>query len=650
MLRAFNHPITALREGLNAIVDGIVKPLPLNETHFKIEVENGLAIIRTVRVFSNNDERSIEAILTFPVAFDAVLTGLKAEIDGRKLSAHAKLKDAAREDYEEAVSKGKMAILHEEPLRGLHMLSVGQLGPGKTVYVETEMVMPLTTNGFSLYLRLPLVVGEIYGLSPFLPADDLHAVESLNLTATLTVSAQGGRVLFAEGCSVENGQTISLDRHLVLQFPDQFFGQRNGTDAWGRKVQITLEAPKKIDQSLDIAVLVDHSGSTGDALGQSQVHQSMIRGLADWSKTLRPEDQIKLWEFDDKVDFIGSTTGTGLAELISKLSPPNGGTELGKAIDAVMKSTPKPILVLTDGQTFSNEIRQAQEAGYPIHAILVGEGSLDAMIGHLAAQTGGQVIAVLRDDVVGALNAMLPVLRKGHIAIKGHMSNDRPKMVSTMRGGIVINVLWSDLKTSAESDAVGRYVASLAITLAEDDLAGQIAVTHGLSSHLTSLIIVDEVGEAINGLPRTIKIPVQASIANYSHGPIKEMMSLDLSEYMDGKIGTQNNYELKINKKISKPAPMFDIDWSLLRHDDLLNFTELPSMITIRINEMEKREDVKNLADSWGIKIQVVALLIIAYQDSAHDRNAGRFIRNCKKFYDGKLLFMIKNIADNLLA
>ena len=50
MLEAFNYPIATLREGLNAIVDDDAKALPLKDMAFKIEIENGLAVIRTTRI------------------------------------------------------------------------------------------------------------------------------------------------------------------------------------------------------------------------------------------------------------------------------------------------------------------------------------------------------------------------------------------------------------------------------------------------------------------------------------------------------------------------------------------------------------------------------------------------------------------------
>lgn len=105
--------------------------MPLASTDIDIEITSGLAVVVTTRRFSNAEAVPIEAILTMPVGFNAVVTGLSAKIDGRKLRAIAKAKVAARDDYEAAIDLGKMAILHEEALRGIHVLSVGQLAPGK---------------------------------------------------------------------------------------------------------------------------------------------------------------------------------------------------------------------------------------------------------------------------------------------------------------------------------------------------------------------------------------------------------------------------------------------------------------------------------------------------------------------------------------
>lgn len=645
MLTAFNHPIATLREGLNAIVEGAPEPMPLKETRFDIDVEKGLAIIRTTRVFTNDNSRAIEAILTFPVPFDGVLTGLNAEIDSRKLTAAAKAKSEAREDYEEAVSKGKMAVLHEEPLRGLHMLSIGQLAAGKTVSIETEMTIPLAVNGATLFLKLPLVVGEIYGTSPFLPSDDIKAVDGFDLKAMIKVNAEGGRVLFEDGKAVENAQTIALDRHLYLQFPDQHFGQRKGTDAWGREVTLSLTKPVIESNALDIAILVDRSGSTDSPLGRGTVHTAMRKGLKAIAADLSQDDLIALWEFESSPNFVGHTRGKDLTQLADHLSAPGGGTELGTAVETVMKHAPKPVLVLTDGQTYAHEVQTAQKAGFPIHAILVGEGSLDAMIGHLAAQTGGQVISAMKDDVAGALRAALSALRLSSKATSGHVEKAKPSRVETMRGGVALIAEWSSMKTENASDPVGRYAASLALSFMDNEAATSLAIGHGLTSHLTSLILVDEAGEAVEGLPQTVKVPVQMASMSYATVPMIEAAGFDMSLTTHLRQHPKRVRQQSISRLSALDFGASD-EWSLVTLDHLDDIASLPDAIRLRVETLMQKSEIIALAQSLKLPTTTVALLLVALDDKDHDRNAGRFVRQARKVFRAAIITEIEQNID----
>ena len=99
------------------------RPIPLIATRFDVGIEGGLAVVTTRRTFRNDEAAGIEATLTFPVPVHATLFALEARIAGRTLAAHAKAQ--ARATYEDALERGKSAVLHEEVLRGVHMLSVG---------------------------------------------------------------------------------------------------------------------------------------------------------------------------------------------------------------------------------------------------------------------------------------------------------------------------------------------------------------------------------------------------------------------------------------------------------------------------------------------------------------------------------------------
>lgn len=165
----FGHLLEDLNDGVTVFREGAGKPMPLASTDIHIEITSGLAVVVTTRKFSNAEDVPIEAILTMPVGFNAVVTGLSAKIGSRKLRAIAKAKEAARDDYEAAIDQGKLAILHEEVLRGIHVLSVGQLAPGKKVEVELRMVMPLALSERGPFLRLPMTAGQLYGSSPLQP-------------------------------------------------------------------------------------------------------------------------------------------------------------------------------------------------------------------------------------------------------------------------------------------------------------------------------------------------------------------------------------------------------------------------------------------------------------------------------------------------
>src|SRR5262245_59730632 len=112
------------------------KPMPLDSTAFDVEIEAGLVTVAARRVFRNADTCSIEATITFPVPVHAVLFDLEVKHDGRVLKGQAQRKQKARATYEDAIARGKTSVLHEEVLRGVHMLSVAHLAAGAEIEVR----------------------------------------------------------------------------------------------------------------------------------------------------------------------------------------------------------------------------------------------------------------------------------------------------------------------------------------------------------------------------------------------------------------------------------------------------------------------------------------------------------------------------------
>ena len=157
----------------NAITERGLTPMPLVSTDHEVVLAAGLAVVTTHRLFQNSESANIEAVLTFPVPVHATLFDLKAEIAGRELQAKAQARSEAREIYEDAVIQGKSAVLHEELLKGIHMISVANIQPGGEIKVTTKWAMPLSVAAGYSTLRIPQSLGDVYGRSGLHDADEL---------------------------------------------------------------------------------------------------------------------------------------------------------------------------------------------------------------------------------------------------------------------------------------------------------------------------------------------------------------------------------------------------------------------------------------------------------------------------------------------
>ena len=518
----FGHALETLHEGLTVFLEGRGTSIPMKSTQIDVDIKAGIAVTRTTRVFKNDEGVSIEAILTMPVAFDAVVTGLEAMIDGRKLLAVSKAKKEARETYEGAIDAGKMTILHEEALRGVHVLSVGQLGAGKEVSVIIETVAPLMQLSGSCFLRIPTTVGAVYGSSPLLPADDLMTSAAVKHVATLSIKTDAGQISLSDGSTPGANEPIevTLDKSIEISLSKASFGKTIAMSATGHPVTLSVQPIKSSDNNLNMAVLVDRSGSMASAFPRSHVTKwdAVREGLAYALKDLNPSDQIGMWQFDNECQFLGKESGGASASLAGLIEEPAGGTELGKAVHRVVASGAKDVLIVTDGQTWSNTVDELRSKNARLSAILVGSDSLDANIGHLCANSGGQVYYASNDDVASILNEALKNLRRTDAAIKGKAGERYPASLKTVRGSAEITAKWSveKDKTGKLSDPIGRYAASLALPLLEPTMAQDFASLHCLSTHNTSLVLVDNEGEVSDALPEMRKVPLMHSASEFS--------------------------------------------------------------------------------------------------------------------------------------
>src|SRR5260221_5633730 len=276
------------------------RPIPLMATRFGVGSEGGLAVVTTRRTFRNDEAASIEATLTFPVPVHATLFALEARIAGRTLAAQAEAKAHARATYEDALERGKSAVLHEEVLRGIHMLSVGQIAPGAEVAVTASWAMTLTRAGERFCLRIPLTVGDVYGRSG-LPDSDVLVHGGPLQTGALSVHNADGSVTLAAGRLEDGRAIVPLDAPIDLSVAGWTSRPLARRAADGREVVLRVAPCPDGDAALDVAVLVDRSGSMNEICSRDGLtkHRAIRSGLGALSPRIGGADATHLLEFHD---------------------------------------------------------------------------------------------------------------------------------------------------------------------------------------------------------------------------------------------------------------------------------------------------------------------------------------------------------------
>ena len=268
----------------------------------------------------------------------------------------------------------------------------------------------------------------------------------------------------------------------------------------------------------DVAVAIDHSGSMGEICSADPraltKHQAVLAGLQTIAARLTPSDMIDLWEFDNAHRRVGvARAGNGLQSIIGRLVVPRAGPRSGlRSRGATAQSKARDVLLVTDGKSHALEVQALARTGRRFSVVLVGEDSLEANVGHLAALTVGQDFRIGRSRSDLGLAAALRSLRTRHHAVSP--ISGEPQHVSVRRAGMTLTATWQEADGSTEQSAEMRAVAALAGSFAlpalEIENAAQLAEAEGLVTHLTSLVLVDEAADVQEGIPATRKVALPA--------------------------------------------------------------------------------------------------------------------------------------------
>jgi Ca-activated chloride channel homolog len=414
------------------------------------QIQGLLMQLQVQQHYENTSSDEVEVAYTFPVAYDAVLLGVSAQINGKQLTGQVLPKTTATDRYENAVVEGDTPVMVELAEDGMYTANLGNLLPGERCTLEITIGQVLRLEQGQIRLAIPTTVAPRYGdaqlqggLAPHQNTDarlgvhygfDLN-IELLGALAQGTVTCPSHQVCAQtteQGLRVRLQQDAALDRDFILVLSDlaaQYFAIAQPTDQGHvAMLSFTPEASAVRPRPLCLKVLVDCSGSmAGDSIAQAR------SALHVMGQELSGSDMVSLTRFGSRTEHMFSQmmpATTALRERqwlagINRMEADLGGTELASALQHCFEiarprhasaSGPVDLLLITDGSVWdtTGSVEAALRSGHRIFAVGVGSAVSEGLLRQLAEATGGACEFVSpTESITAAVMRVFHRLRRG---------------------------------------------------------------------------------------------------------------------------------------------------------------------------------------------------------------------------------------------
>lgn len=397
----------------------------LQRADVRVDIRDYLCRTRMAYHFLNAESVNIEAVYTFPLPIDGVLTDLRVRIGERELRGAAVEKVLAQEEYEQAVSEGDTPVMLERLDSGLYSLNVGNILPGEKASVTIEFLEVLCPNGDEVRYELPTTLAPLYGdpaargLAPHqYPAHSIFADNRFSLEVDIRGCLAGADIqtpahatrLERDGGHVRltlSEPAASMDRDFIMTLRSEALPQAFAVSAPDKDGYVVLAGftPRfaAASPARSVKIVVDCSGSMG---GESilQARQALLRAL----DRLRPEDHFNIVRFGSsstmlfrKQEPADESHLQAAMAMARTMDADMGGTEMAQALDKALSSAspagmPEDILLITDGQVWDMAAVANKLASRKHRTFCIGVGSAveRGVLSALSSKTGGDAIFV----------------------------------------------------------------------------------------------------------------------------------------------------------------------------------------------------------------------------------------------------------------
>jgi Ca-activated chloride channel family protein len=405
------------------------RSIPLTGVKVGVAIQGPASRVRVVQSYENREATPLEAVYVFPLEEGSAVCGFAVTLDGQRLEGKVLERDAAFDEYDDAMAEGHGAFLLDQDRPNIFTASVGNLMPGQQVDVEVTYVAELEREGPALRLMVPGTVSPRYvardqrdfeGLTDAervnppvttqgLPYSLELAVEADLLTPVRSVESPSHKIRSEiDGTRVRvslSGDEGRLDRDFVLLLtPAEPLLPLScqAQDRRGDRFALASFTPQIPDTKVPVEVLflVDCSGSMD---GPSIVEAR--RTLRLCLHSLEPGDRFEIVRFGSSHQGLFGESREydddaleAAARWVERLQADLGGTEILAPLNELLalpatRGVARRVVLLTDGQV-TNEDRvidlvRKHRRTTQVYAFGIGHGASEFLVRGVARASRG---------------------------------------------------------------------------------------------------------------------------------------------------------------------------------------------------------------------------------------------------------------------
>ncbi len=545
--------------------------IPLVGMDIKAKIEGLLTSICVEQTYHNTETINIEAVYSFPLPMDAVLTSLQVKISDRLLTAKILEKTEAEARYEEAITDGHTVVMLQKLESGLYSMNVGNLQADEKISVQMQYSFVPRWQGNQLRLMIPTTIAQRYGADPYqphqMPESSVFVEHQYQLQLQISGALAKAKVTSPSHRLITQTQGDALwinlqdkaammDKDFVLSIESDLDHNLGlfGRDLQGYCALASFHPQFALDlpaECKNFKILVDCSGSMGGV----SIEQARL-ALEKIVSSMAAGDFFNIILFGSSHETLFKTmvpaTKTNIQHALQKIAGIDanlGGTEIGSALQAtyLLKAESKQadeVLLITDGEVWNTDsiIQDAVKSGHRIFTVGVGSAVSESFVCGLAEQTGGACelvspnedmaekilrhFARMRTPTATSVKVVWPNAPKLQLEIGAVYSGDTVNVWAwfdkqpegdvslqlQMANGQLINHSLKLNALTSNPDEVLNPLSRLAAakridSLKEKNEIVQLACDYQLMSQHANYLMVDEQGDRAEDLPELRKVP-----------------------------------------------------------------------------------------------------------------------------------------------